>query len=116
MNLASITFPIRVIGTVVHGFGRGSKELGIPTGTIILQENRHLIHYHLVANLDPEAVATVHHQLDSAYGIYYGWAWFQNDDHASKNILYPMVMSFGLNPQYNNEQPSVVPTALMTTI
>lgn len=27
--------PIQVCGTVVHGFGRGSKELGIPTGTLM---------------------------------------------------------------------------------
>lgn len=27
-------YPISVAGTVVKGFGRGSKELGIPTGKI----------------------------------------------------------------------------------
>ena len=26
--------PVRVSGTVVHGFGRGSKELGIPTANM----------------------------------------------------------------------------------
>ena len=26
--------PMRVSGTVVHGFGRGSKELGIPTANM----------------------------------------------------------------------------------
>lgn len=27
-------YPISVSGTVVKGFGRGSKELGIPTGKV----------------------------------------------------------------------------------
>ena len=26
--------PIALAGTVIHGFGRGSKELGCPTGTM----------------------------------------------------------------------------------
>jgi hypothetical protein len=26
-------YPLKLAGTVVKGFGRGSKELGIPTGT-----------------------------------------------------------------------------------
>lgn len=29
-------FPISVSGKVVKGFGRGSKELGIPTGNFLL--------------------------------------------------------------------------------
>jgi riboflavin kinase len=29
-----VPFPVRLQGSVVHGFGRGSKELGIPTGTL----------------------------------------------------------------------------------
>jgi len=27
--------PIALAGTVIHGFGRGSKELGCPTGTMV---------------------------------------------------------------------------------
>lgn len=33
-------YPISVSGTVVKGFGRGSKELGIPTGKVALNEWR----------------------------------------------------------------------------
>lgn len=33
-------YPISVAGIVVKGFGRGSKELGIPTGNIFLEERR----------------------------------------------------------------------------
>ena len=31
--MAQPELPLRLRGRVVHGFGRGSKELGIPTGT-----------------------------------------------------------------------------------
>jgi FAD synthase len=62
--------PLLMSGPVVKGFGRGSKELGIPT-----------------ANLDaaalPEA-ATCH------TGVYYGWA-----SVGSSPRVYQMVMSIG---------------------
>lgn len=64
--------PVMVKGTVVKGFGRGSKELGIPT-----------------ANLDPEALG------DAALtalppGVYFGWASVGDSPAAHK-----MVMSIG---------------------
>ncbi len=75
-------FPLFQSGKVCQGFGRGSKELGIPT-----------------ANL-PESVAElIGQKLDS--GIYYGWAKIQG-------VVYPMVMSFGWNPYYKNEKRSAV--------
>jgi riboflavin kinase len=33
-EIPAAPYPISVSGTVVKGFGRGSKELGIPTGKI----------------------------------------------------------------------------------
>lgn len=30
----AVVFPFEFSGKVVHGFGRGSKELGIPTGIV----------------------------------------------------------------------------------
>ncbi|KAF9898030.1 riboflavin kinase, partial [Lobosporangium transversale] len=48
-------FPIRMSGIVIKGFGRGSKELGIPT-----------------ANLPEEAIEAQGPELET--GIYYGWA------------------------------------------
>ena len=47
--------PVLLRGPVVKGFGRGSKELGIPT-----------------ANLDIDALGEAAEAL--ATGIYYGWA------------------------------------------
>ncbi|KAG0266649.1 riboflavin kinase [Mortierella polycephala] len=109
-------FPIKMSGTVIKGFGRGSKELGIPT-----------------ANLPEESVDAQGHHMET--GIYYGWAQVvvknkpkhNNDHNKSKNsllvagsassstaslathcpaIVYPMVMSLGWNPFYKNEKKS----------
>ncbi|KAI9696912.1 MAG: riboflavin kinase [Bogoriella megaspora] len=49
-------FPIRVNGQVIKGFGRGSKELGIPT-----------------ANIPVEGLTVGGHE-DVDSGVYYGWA------------------------------------------
>ncbi|KAJ2006752.1 riboflavin kinase [Coemansia thaxteri] len=77
-------FPIFVEGSVVAGFGRGGKQLGIPT-----------------ANL-PEAV--VEQALaDIPIGVYYGWA--KVNTGADCSVL-PMVMSLGWNPFFKNEKRS----------
>ncbi|KAI1422541.1 hypothetical protein F5Y12DRAFT_609170 [Xylaria sp. FL1777] len=49
-------FPLRMEGAVISGFGRGSKELGIPT-----------------ANLPVDAAATPW-IADARSGVYFGWA------------------------------------------
>jgi hypothetical protein len=62
---------VRLRGTVVKGFGRGSKELGVPT-----------------ANLDPEALGS---SLDGVQpGVYFGWA-----SVGASGEVYKMVMSIG---------------------
>ncbi|KAG1454713.1 hypothetical protein G6F46_009955 [Rhizopus delemar] len=76
-------YPIAISGTVVKGFGRGSKELGIPT-----------------ANMSDEALETMFSECDT--GVYYGWA--QIGEVGSD--VYPMVMSLGWNPYYKNEKRS----------
>merc|ERR1712227_585910 len=73
--------PLFIRGTVVKGFGRGSKELGCPT-----------------ANFSEEVVAQVPEQ--APYGIYYGFA--QVDD----GRIYKMVASIGKNPFYGNDKRS----------
>ena len=90
-------------GLVVKGFGRGSKELGIPT-----------------ANLDENVVQS----LTLPEGIYFGFAQLflndvpENRDQTSgatlprnsvtlascpRNPVYPMVCSLGWNPQFQNK-------------
>ena len=67
--------PIFVEGEVVKGFGRGSKELGIPTANF--PES-------VVEGL-PEGTGT---------GVYYGWA------RVDQGPVHKMVMSIGWNPFY----------------
>lgn len=56
-----VPFPIRAGGEVIKGFGRGSKELGIPT-----------------ANLPIEGCSIGGHN-DIESGIYFGWAGLEED-------------------------------------
>ncbi|XP_066982145.1 riboflavin kinase isoform X2 [Macrobrachium rosenbergii] len=74
--------PHFAVGTVVKGFGRGSKDLGIPTANFP---------EHVVEDL-PEGITT---------GIYYGWA------KVDSGPTYKMVMSIGWNPYYNNQKKSM---------
>lgn len=69
-------------GRVVKGFGRGSKELGIPTANF------------------PEDVVE---KLPAAFttGVYYGWASVDDGE------VQKMVMSVGWNPYYKNEKKSM---------
>jgi hypothetical protein len=67
----AVSPPLRMRGPVIHGFKRGSKELGIPT-----------------ANLDADALKGV---LDEcATGVYFGWASVGRSD-----AVFKMVMSIG---------------------
>ncbi|TIA93419.1 hypothetical protein E3P99_00149 [Wallemia hederae] len=79
-------FPLRMQGSVQKGFGRGSKQLGIPT-----------------ANLPEESYSESFKLLDAAKntGVYYGWA---KVDGADDEQVHPMAMSVGWNPYYKNEK------------
>ncbi|XP_003384469.1 PREDICTED: riboflavin kinase-like [Amphimedon queenslandica] len=76
------SLPYFTRGTVVRGFGRGSKDLGIPT-----------------ANYPEEVVERL--PLDIKCGVYYGWAKVDNGP------VHKMVMSIGWNPQYQNTKKSM---------
>ncbi|KAK1786972.1 hypothetical protein P4O66_017350, partial [Electrophorus voltai] len=69
-------------GQVIRGFGRGSKELGIPT-----------------ANFQDSVVDSL--PADLSTGIYYGWGRVGNGD------IHKMVMSIGWNPYYKNIKKSM---------
>ena len=77
--------PIRMIGTVVRGFGRGSRELGIPT-----------------ANLDGASLQSSLPFDDLPTGIYWGYAKVGED-------VYTAAISIGYNPTYGNTQKTVEP-------
>lgn len=70
-GLRPLDAPVFLRGPVVHGFGRGSKQLGIPT-----------------ANLDALALGSLVDGLPA--GIYFGWA-----SVGSSPEVYKMVMSIG---------------------
>lgn len=55
--------------------------------------------------MDDEARKYIDQKLKGHYGIYYGYAWFL----PTPETKYLMVMSFGLNPQYENIRSSAVP-------
>ncbi|CAE7921760.1 anon-84Ea [Symbiodinium sp. KB8] len=79
--------PVRLQGEVVKGFGRGSKELGVPT-----------------ANLPVETLGA---ELDGLNpGVYYGWASVDGE------VPCKMVMSIGWNPFYGNKTKTVEPHLL----
>lgn len=95
-DIVSHPYPILLAGRVSRGFGRGSRELGIPT-----------------ANLPEEVAQAAGSILES--GIYYGWAWVSRNEMGSdsddkkedkevtvEGDVYPMVMSYGWNPYYKN--------------
>ncbi|XP_036596976.1 riboflavin kinase [Trichosurus vulpecula] len=69
-------------GEVVRGFGRGSKQLGIPT-----------------ANFPEQVVDNLPSDLST--GIYYGWA------SVGDGAVHKMVLSIGWNPYYKNTKKSV---------
>ncbi|KAL3435670.1 riboflavin kinase [Aspergillus tetrazonus] len=92
-------FPIRLSGPVIKGFGRGSKELGIPTANIpvdgleeVLPKELGVGVYYGVVALDP-ATAPAPSSSDSTSG-----------DAAP---ILPAVLSIGYNPYYKNKTRSI---------
>ncbi|KAF3018451.1 riboflavin kinase [Neopestalotiopsis sp. 37M] len=86
-------YPLRMEGTVISGFGRGSKELGIPTANL---------------PVDSEQTPWI---ADSTSGVYFGYASLalpashpdrESSPSSSDFQIYPMVMSIGYNPFYKN--------------
>ncbi|XP_053558464.1 riboflavin kinase [Bombina bombina] len=76
------SLPFFCKGEVVKGFGRGSKDLGIPT-----------------ANFPEHVVDNIPSDLST--GIYYGWGCVGDGE------VHKMVMSIGWNPFYGNTKKSV---------
>ena len=97
-------YPLRMEGKVIRGFGRGSKELGIPT-----------------ANLPVDDKSTPWISSIKS-GAYFGWAALPTHTNQSTTAavtiaasttkgqsefsIYPMVMSIGYNPHYRNTMRS----------
>ena len=97
--------PIRIISKVVKGFGRGSKDLGIPTAN--LSSSTEDLH----CKISFDALPT---------GIYYGFARLdrnkQQHDHDHENEhnheneeVYKTAISIGYNPCYKNTHKTIEP-------
>lgn len=80
--------PFLAEGRVVKGFGRGSKQLGIPT-----------------ANFTQDVVDTM--PTDMIEGVYYGLA------NVDGGLVSRMVMSVGHNPHFANPMRTMVRTHLL---
>ncbi|RDW74706.1 riboflavin kinase [Aspergillus mulundensis] len=88
-------FPIRLSGPVIKGFGRGSKELGIPTANIpidgledVLPKELGVGVYYGVVALDPATAPSPESTGDEA-------------------PILPAVLSIGYNPYYKNKTRSI---------
>ncbi|KAK1248712.1 hypothetical protein MKX08_006932 [Trichoderma sp. CBMAI-0020] len=83
-------YPYKMEGKVISGFGRGSKELGIPTANLPVDDA--LTPW--IANIPS--------------GVYFGYASLAlPSSHPDKRAesaftVFPMVMSIGYNPFYKN--------------
>ncbi|EEQ31856.1 riboflavin kinase [Microsporum canis] len=94
-------FPIRMSGPVIKGFGRGSKELGIPTANIPAESlsehpDLQLGVYYGVAALDPAQFKHTRTEGDAA-----------NQPANTGTAIFPCVLSIGYNPFYKNTVRSV---------
>lgn len=81
-------YPVYLQGWVTRGFGRGSKDLGCPT-----------------ANLPDSSIEGV--PLET--GVHFGFARVLcSGGEAEHDAVFPMVMSIGWNPFYNNDTRTAV--------
>ena len=90
-------YPVYLRGTVEHGYGRGSKQLNCATANLP------------ISALD-DPVNDPQHRLHET-GVYFGYAQVRFRDGAphvaADREIYPMVMSLGWNPQFQNQQKSI---------
>lgn len=82
MNGFRSLLPYFAKGVVVKGFGRGSKELGVPT-----------------ANFSDDVVNAIPDEIPC--GVYYGWA------KVDEGSVYKTVLCIGWNPFFKNQKKSM---------
>lgn len=112
-KLQALDLPLLLTATVVKGFGRGSKLLGIPTGKYKFPKIQGfacflcaIILFHAIsppcfgilpntANLDMEQVGAMVDYWPN--GIYFGFVFLRDQ-------IYKAVASIGTNPYFKNSQ------------
>lgn len=108
---ATTQYPIKFASSIIPGYGRGSADLGIPTANIPIADVPVLdaldtgIYYGLVSILQtdkPSEKKTSEFQKDRVVD-------FQYTNELSESEIgkpFPMVMSVGWNPFFNNQSKS----------
>ncbi|KAJ5179916.1 hypothetical protein N7492_003126 [Penicillium capsulatum] len=106
-------FPIRLSGPVIKGFGRGSKDLGIPTANIPADDLSEKfpdlqtgVYYGVVA-LDPKKFVYENGDTDSDLGSAKQFPTSPQKENSAGAVLLPAVLSIGYNPYYKNTVRSV---------
>jgi riboflavin kinase len=105
-------FPIHLSGDVQKGFGRGSKQLGCPTGVWnATYSTKSDSNTSTTANLPDESVLAMSNVTQT--GVYYGYARISTSNGQDPIMeedkgVFPMVMSLGVNPYYNNKSMTAV--------
>lgn len=98
-------YPIDGTSSIISGFGRGSSELGIPTANIPINESLNNLPtgiYFGWCKIVPDRSAEISkHQRNDGHSII-----FNNGLNLVEGELcvFPMVMSIGWNPFYNNKE------------
>jgi len=98
-------FPARLIGTVVRGFGRGSRDLGVPTANLGIDESLRIRPAAAAGPPTADAYSYAHPALGHlSKGIYWGFARI-----AAEDAVYPAAISVGTNPTYGNDSVTIEP-------
>ncbi|OAX77489.1 hypothetical protein ACJ72_08212 [Emergomyces africanus] len=110
-------YPMKLSGPVIKGFGRGSKELGIPTANIppdslsAYGEVESGVYYG-VAALDPSKFKYIpdsnENEANGAVETQTPESKSGNEDENEHENVFPCVLSIGYNPFYKNAVRSVV--------
>jgi len=99
------TLPIRLISKIVPGFGRGSKELGIPTANLSRTEMQSKIKFDSLPCGIYWGFARV---IQSKEGeAYKGGA--EGHEEGGEEEVYKAAISIGFNPHYGNEEKTIEP-------
>jgi riboflavin kinase len=104
-NAVNKRLPFFLCDRVIKGFGRGSKQLGIPTANLPTTNYSEVLDCELFAVRNDLPRLIPAHRTALPTGVYLGWAQVRNGDAAQ---VLPMAMSVGWNPFFKNEKKTIV--------
>lgn len=116
VNLWEADDQIDFIGVVRPGFGRGSRKIGVPTGTttsyhpgklLLDTERLRFLPMRGAANLAPEALASAPRPL--SHGVYLGWAALDG----FTGQTFKMVANVGIAPTFGDVSEPLIEAHLL---